>query len=69
MNFWWWLLRRRTQPPVISPLGGEHMSPLTVTITAEPDAVVFYTLDGTKPTKTQGIPYTGAIILRRWGAE
>lgn len=49
--------------PSISPNGGNFSDSQSVTITADNDATIRYTLDGTNPTETNGSTYTGAITL------
>lgn len=41
--------------PVISPAGGSFPAGQTVTITADPAAVVYFTTDGTEPSNTQTV--------------
>ena len=36
-------------PPAISPAGGNYAKPISVTLTAEPGAVIHYTVDGSVP--------------------
>ena len=56
-------------PPEISPRGGTFSHPVEVVLKDEPDAKIYYTLDGTVPT-TSDLPYekpvqlTGPTILR-----
>jgi hypothetical protein len=50
--------------PVISPPGGTFTSAQTVTMTTtEPGGKIFYTTNGTLPTKTNGTLYTSAILV------
>jgi uncharacterized repeat protein (TIGR03806 family) len=50
-------------PPIISPAGGTFTGGVTVTILPpDPDATVYYTLNGTLPT-TNSFPYTGPFNL------
>jgi len=56
-------------PPHISPKGGNYDKPITVTLAAEPGAIVRYTLDGTVPTPSdllyqKPVPLTGPTIFR-----
>jgi hypothetical protein len=54
-------------PPTISPTGGTFTGGVTVTILPpDPDATVYYTLDGTLPT-TNFLPYTGPFNLDEYG--
>jgi uncharacterized repeat protein (TIGR03806 family) len=56
-------------PTDISPRGGNFSQPVEVTLTSEPGAKIFYTLDGTVPT-TSDLPYekpvkiSGPTVLR-----
>ncbi|MGH7969183.1 MAG: chitobiase/beta-hexosaminidase C-terminal domain-containing protein, partial [Limisphaerales bacterium] len=50
-------------PPTITPDGGNFYSQIGVTIQQpDPNASIFYTLDGTLPT-TNSLPYAGALLL------
>ncbi len=52
--------------PVISPNGGSFKSKLTVTITSsDPDAVIYYTTNGTTPSESNGKRYEGALTLTK----
>ena len=52
-----------TLPPEISPVSGTYASPPTVSITCPtPEAVIYYTTNGTTPT-TGSTLYTGPFIL------
>lgn len=51
-------------PPAINPPGGSFSEPVTITlITSVADTQIFYTTDGTIPTK-QSIPYLGPFTLQ-----
>ncbi|HVU32230.1 MAG TPA: chitobiase/beta-hexosaminidase C-terminal domain-containing protein [Opitutaceae bacterium] len=51
-------------PPVFDPPGGTYVSAATVAITTTTsDAAIRYTLDGTTPTSTTGIAYTGPVTI------
>jgi uncharacterized repeat protein (TIGR03806 family) len=49
-------------PPEISPRGGNFNKPVTVSLKSEPDAKIYYTLDGTVPT-TSDLPYEKPIQI------
>lgn len=50
--------------PSFSRTRGFFTDPITVTLaSATPDALIRYTLDGSMPTRTNGIPYTGPISI------
>jgi len=50
--------------PVFSPVGGTYIGNQTVTInSASPDAQIRYTLDGTLPSATTGIPYAAPVSV------
>lgn len=55
----------RVSPPTFSPLGGYSLSSKTVTLTpADPNDVIFYTLDETDPTESATrITYTAPILI------
>jgi hypothetical protein len=51
-----------TTPVEFSPGRGFYDRPLTVELTTKmPDAAIRYTLDGSEPDQTNGLPYTGPI--------
>jgi uncharacterized repeat protein (TIGR03806 family) len=57
------------RPPVTSPKGGNYNQPVEVTLKAETDATIHYTLDGTVPTTSdpvyeKPIHLTGPTIVR-----
>ena len=49
--------------PIISPDGGTFTDSQSVTITADQDATIRYTVDGTTPTATVGSDYSGSLTL------
>jgi uncharacterized repeat protein (TIGR03803 family) len=50
--------------PVFSPSAGDFAGPQTVTITtATSSASIRYTTDGSTPTETHGIPYSGPVLV------
>jgi uncharacterized repeat protein (TIGR03806 family) len=49
-------------PPEISPRGGNFDKPVAVSLKSEPDAKIYYTLDGTVPT-TSDLPYEKTIQI------
>jgi len=50
--------------PLFSPAGGYYNSAISVTITAIPaDATIYYTMDGTAPSASNGTEYTGPIAV------
>lgn len=49
--------------PIIQPADGTYPSPLTVTVVADVDALVRYTLDGSTPTEASNL-YAGPVVLR-----
>jgi uncharacterized repeat protein (TIGR03806 family) len=50
-------------PPIITPNGGSYIAPASVTLSApDPNATIFYTLDGSLPT-TNSFLYSGALNL------
>jgi uncharacterized repeat protein (TIGR03806 family) len=56
-------------PPTISPLGGNFAKPVQVTLSAEPGAVIHYTVDGSVPSASdplyeKPVPINGSTILR-----
>jgi hypothetical protein len=62
----------QTQPPTAAPVFGEpsgnYHDPFSLTITdATPNAVIYFTTDGTTPT-TSSTPYAGAFSLNCTGA-
>jgi hypothetical protein len=50
-------------PPTVSPDGGALTGPANVTLTGDTDATIRYTLDGTAPTATRGMVYSGPILV------
>ncbi len=48
--------------PAIGPAAGTHVGPVTVTLTAQPGAEIFYTVDGTTPSEVS-TPYTGPFAV------
>ncbi|MCP4377572.1 MAG: hypothetical protein GY794_15515, partial [bacterium] len=48
--------------PVISPASGSYFGSVDVSITAEPDATIYYTTDGSVPTTLSSL-YTGSFLL------
>ena len=53
------------EDPVINPASGEYTTQkLTVTITSESSATVYYTLDGTNPTD-ESLVYKGPIEITK----
>jgi hypothetical protein len=54
--------------PVFAPPAGAYSAPFTLTLScATPDAVIYYTLDGSTPTQAS-TPYTGPILVP-WSAS
>lgn len=54
--------------PVISPAGGEYTGTATVSITCATDgATIYYTVDGTAPSASNGTAYAGAFTLDEVG--
>lgn len=49
--------------PTFNPDGGTFVTNLTVSISAEAGATIYYTLDGTRPTVATGTEYESAIII------
>ncbi len=50
-------------PPTITPSGGTFYNQVGVTLQQpDPNASIFYTLDGTRPT-TNSLPYAGGLLL------
>jgi hypothetical protein len=50
--------------PAFSPPGGYYNEPVDVTISALPaDATIYYTLDGSVPSQTNGDVYSGSFIV------
>jgi hypothetical protein len=50
--------------PVISPVAGAYVAPLTVSITtATADADIYYTTDGTTPSAINGTPYSASFTV------
>ena len=47
----------------VSKKSGEYANPFDVTVTTDPVNSIMYTLDGTNPGKTSGIPYDGPIHI------
>lgn len=54
----------RVTPPTVVPEAGTYSEPITVTIsvTNPVDATIYYTLDGTDPTR-ESTPYTGPFTI------
>jgi len=50
-------------PPVANPPAGEYASAQNVTLTADGATSIYYTLDGTMPTCSVGVLYSGAISV------
>jgi hypothetical protein len=49
--------------PIITPAGGKIPgTPVTITVPGLPNAVIYYTVDGTVPTITSPI-YSGPIVI------
>jgi hypothetical protein len=55
--------RTAPRPPKAGPAGGVFTGPALVTLTAEAGATIRYTLDGTAPTATRGMGYTGGVRI------
>ncbi len=53
-------LTAQVPPPEVSPDGGTYFSPLSVKITDNPGATIYYTTNGSTPT-TKSTPYKGPI--------
>jgi hypothetical protein len=53
---------KRTAAPEISPASGTYRSGEKIVITAEDDAVIYYTLDGTTPSRSSPV-YSGEIEM------
>ncbi|MDP3113297.1 MAG: chitobiase/beta-hexosaminidase C-terminal domain-containing protein, partial [Candidatus Cloacimonadaceae bacterium] len=50
--------------PSFNPLSGQYAGAQTVTITtATPSATIIYTTDGTEPSRTNGLVYTGSLNI------
>jgi alpha-tubulin suppressor-like RCC1 family protein len=49
-------------PPVFSPAGGTYPPPLEVVITADPQATIHYTIDGTDPTSSSPAYSSPAVL-------
>ena len=49
--------------PVITPASCSFNEPLTVNITAEEGATIYYTIDGNTPTSSNGTQYTGSFTV------
>lgn len=49
--------------PVADPIGGNFEDSVSVTLTAESGADIYYTVDGTTPTINAGTEYTGPITI------
>ncbi|OHD07011.1 MAG: hypothetical protein A2086_00430 [Spirochaetes bacterium GWD1_27_9] len=50
--------------PTFSPLGGIFDDVQTITISCStPDAKIVYTIDGSTPSRTNGIPYTNTFVV------
>jgi len=50
-------------PPVASPVAGAYTSAQSVTLVASGSTGIHYTVDGTLPTCTTGIVYSGTIVV------
>ncbi|MCH5256324.1 MAG: chitobiase/beta-hexosaminidase C-terminal domain-containing protein [Lachnospiraceae bacterium] len=48
--------------PEVSLYSGEYTEPMLVSVTADPGCDIYYTTDGTEPTK-DSVPYTGPIPM------
>jgi alpha-tubulin suppressor-like RCC1 family protein len=55
-------IQEMVDAPVVSPAGGTYAGPTTVTVTASPEATIYYTTDGSEPTTTSPA-YTGPITI------
>ncbi len=53
----------RTLKPNFSIESGKYSDSIEIEITCDEDADIYYTLDGTRATLTNGIPYTGPIVI------
>jgi hypothetical protein len=53
---------KRTAAPEISPASGTYGAGEKIVITAEDDAVIYYTLDGTTPSKSSSV-YSGELEM------
>jgi len=52
-------------PPVATPAPGAYPTAIPVSLTAEAGAAIRYTLDGSVPTATTGMAYTGPFLVAR----
>ncbi len=54
----------RTTPPEFTVESGRYSDSVTIEITcSDPNAEIYYTLDGSRASKTTGILYTGPIVI------
>lgn len=54
----------RTTPPEFTVESGRYSDSVTIEITcSDPDAEIYYTLDGSRASKATGILYTGPIVI------
>lgn len=55
--------RKLLEPPVFSHQGGQYTSSFQLTLSADEDASIYYTTDGTMPTDSNGFLYNGPITI------